>query len=330
MKSRIFSFTSLLFCLANFGCSTDPIGSAKLNSELPPSKCSFVGGFDSGRSKFPYLNSCAGPAEEDFLIGYRMGRKTAWVDETIEIETHNLQCLQKENELKFVGTFSPIHFDTDSSDSRLHQELTGLDCPSIFLRTTFEMAQAIADARASRDELIIKYSRILNLREAIAKDTSKANGLIRDYEAQGPVDTLDINLNWKDFIKKKGGLQNLEDSTKQLLYQEIPKLPTFPNELLAAGIIGFGFGHYKQGRFLSDGWKYALLDSVLLASLISGFNHHDDVIFNQVLGIIGIPISRGFQILDLHTYNLDSHVDIENLRTMASPARPQFQANWNW
>ncbi len=330
MKTQIFNSIFLFYCFAIIGCSTEPIGSVKLNSELPQATCSFTGGFDRGRSKIPYLNSCVGPAETDFLVGYRMGRKAAWVDESIVTETHSLQCLQKENELKFGGTLSPIHFDTESSDSRLHEELAGLDCPSIFLRTTFEMTQAITDARASRDELKIKYARILSLREATAKDTSKANTLIKEYETQGPVDTLDISLNWKEFVNKKGGIQNLDDSTKQLVYQEIPKLPIFPNDLLAAGIIGFGFGHYKQGRFQSDGWKYALLDSVLLGSLISGFNHHDDVIFNQVLGIIGIPISRGFQVLDLYTYNLDSHIDIENLRTMVSPVYPQFQANWNW
>jgi hypothetical protein len=235
-------------------------------------ECAFTDGFNLAHSKNIYRNNCPENQEHEFLVGYRIGRKLAWVESAIAIE----------------------------------------------------------DQPKELEALKEKQKKIIALKNDIEKSPINSPTLIKSYLTTGPVDDLDVDLNWKSYITKSGGLQNLDESTKNLIYTEIPDTPNFPEPIRNGGIIGFGVGHKRQGR-PTEALKYQIVDTILVASLIAGLTNQNHSVFNEVLGLIGIPLSRSFQLLDLYTYNQENNFNIENLRTKNEIRPPQFLVyNYTW
>lgn len=280
--------------------------------------CTFVQGYELGLARDPYQGTCTLESETLFLKGYAIGRKMSWVEGDLQTQTNLIDCLNEERQRKFGGTLSPVHLDIGYSEN----------CPTESLRTEKEFEPKIAEAEKLKKALIPKRLRLQKLRDRATMNPSQIDALIKDYEQSGPIDELDVNLRWKPYVASKGGTQKIDSQTRALIIPEISGQSSLPVNLVEGCAIGFGLGHSRQNRFNESGWKFAVIDSAVLLGLIYGVTKKDSM--GAMLGVLGIPVSRVFQLLDVQEYDSNNRINIENLRTQNHPEIKMFSYTWNW
>lgn len=274
--------------------------------------CTFDLGYQLGQQGTAYDNSCTRETESRFLDGYRIGRKMGWVEDEIATNDKNLRCTEKEKELRFSGTWSPIVI-SPGSDDKVAKELSDMGCSATIMNTIWGANEKIDGYLAKRVWLEEKRKRVEDLHNKIVWSPEKTSELIEEYQASG-ADPLDVNLKWKDFIQKKGGMDNLDGAERMLVWKEVYKKPEMDAKAQWGAIYGFGIGHARQGRFWKDGWKWAVIDSIVAGVGAYGFATDQRGLAVPVL-FFGVPFSRAFQTWGVYQHNFDHGIDLENLRT---------------